>query len=58
MIFPLRARFVDALLRVVAVVTLVQTDFGIVPIKVGGGLVRVKDSVTVSFNLVAERTGL
>ena len=32
-----------------------MTDFGIKPVKVAGGSVRVKDRVKVSFTIVAER---
>jgi len=32
-----------------------QTDFGITPIKVGGGSVKVKNKVRIRFELVAEK---
>ena len=53
---PIRVRLEKALLRAMGMVSVAQTDFGLTPIKVGGGTVRVKDVVKVSFNLVAERT--
>ena len=33
--------------------TIKQTDFGITPIKIGGGAVRVKDELTIEFEVVA-----
>jgi len=36
-------------------VFIAQTGFGIKPVKVAGGTVRVKDRVKVSFTIVAER---
>jgi polyisoprenoid-binding protein YceI len=38
--------------RYTASVTLKQTDFGIVPIKIAGGTVRVKDEIDLSFEIV------
>ena len=35
----------------VGAVRLKQTDFGIQPIKIGGGVVRVKDELEVSFRV-------
>src|SRR5215831_18395814 len=34
---------------------LLQTDYGITPIKVGGGTVKVKDKLKVSFHIVAKK---
>ena len=34
---------------------LLQTDYGITPIKVGGGAVKVKDKLKVSFHIVAKK---
>ncbi len=34
-------------------VELAQTDFGITPIRIGGGTVRVKDKVKIQFEIVA-----
>src|SRR5215467_670814 len=36
-------------------VSLLQTDYGISPIKVGGGAVRVKDKLKLSFHIVAKK---
>ncbi len=35
-------------------VTLKQTDFGITPVKIGGGAVRVKDPIEIVFEIVAK----
>lgn len=37
-------------------VSLLQTEFGITPIKVGGGAVKVKDKVRISFTVLATTT--
>ena len=38
-------------------VALLQTDFGITPIKVGGGAVKVKDKIRIHFDVVADALG-
>jgi hypothetical protein len=38
-------------------VSLLQTDFGITPIKVGGGAVKVKDKIRMRFDVVADVLG-
>ncbi len=35
-------------------VTLKQTDFGITPVKIGGGTIRVKDPIEIGFEIVAK----
>ena len=35
-------------------VTLKQTDFGIAPIKIGGGAIRVKDAIEIDFEIVTK----
>jgi hypothetical protein len=35
-------------------VTLKQTDFGITPVKIAGGAIRVKDVVEIVFEIVAK----
>jgi hypothetical protein len=35
-------------------VTLKQTDFGITPVKIAGGTVRVKDVIEIDFEIVAK----
>lgn len=43
----------DNTLSAYAEVSLLQTDFGITPIKVAGGTVRVKDKLKLTFNILA-----
>jgi polyisoprenoid-binding protein YceI len=52
---PLRVSAKDGELRAEGEASLLQTDFGITPIKVGGGSVRVKNKVRIRFDLVAEK---
>lgn len=52
--FPVRIRLDNTRLTVHGEVFIAQTDFGIKPVKVAGGTVRVKDRVKVSFTIVAE----
>jgi polyisoprenoid-binding protein YceI len=52
---PLHIIAKDGELRAEGEASLLQTDFGITPIKVGGGSVRVKNKVRVRFNLAAEK---
>jgi hypothetical protein len=37
-------------------VTIKQTDFGIRPIKIGGGVVKVKDKLDISFRIHTQDT--
>ncbi len=53
--FPVRISFQKNLLRATGTASITQTDFGIVPIKVGGGTVRVRDQVKINFDILAER---
>jgi polyisoprenoid-binding protein YceI len=39
-------------------VTLKQTDFGITPVKIAGGAVRVKDEIVIDFTIVPEAAGV
>ena len=55
--FPVHISFEKNLLRAAGSASITQTDFGIVPIRLGGGTVRVKDQVKVNFDLLAERAG-
>ena len=50
--FPLRARLDGDALRVEGQVSLRQTEYGITPIKAGGGAVRVKDTLRIAFDIV------
>jgi len=53
--FPARIRFERNLLRATGAATINQTDFGITPIRLAGGTVRVKDPVALSFEIQAKR---
>jgi polyisoprenoid-binding protein YceI len=53
---PVRIRIENNRLHAEGETTVLQTDFGMTPVKVGGGAVKVKDQVKISFNIVAERT--
>jgi polyisoprenoid-binding protein YceI len=46
----------DGTLTADAEVSLLQSDYGITPIKVGGGTVRVKDKLKLTFHMVARKT--
>jgi len=52
---PVRVHSESNLLRATGVVTLVQSNFGIKPIRSGLGTLRVKDQVELSFDIAAER---
>lgn len=51
---PLRLSARNGELRAEGEASILQTDFGITPIKVGGGTVRVKDKVRIRFDVVAD----
>ena len=51
--FPLRVHVAAGELRAQGEVSVLQTDHGITPIKVGGGSVKVKDKLKITFNIVA-----
>ena len=51
---PLRVSASKGQLSVRGEVSVLQTDYGITPIKVGGGTVKVKNKVRIRFDLVAE----
>jgi polyisoprenoid-binding protein YceI len=53
--FPLHVRTEDALLRGEGEISVLQTDYGITPVKVGGGTVKVKDKLRISFNILASK---
>jgi polyisoprenoid-binding protein YceI len=36
-------------------ISILQTDYGITPVKVGGGTVKVKDKLKITFNIVARK---
>jgi polyisoprenoid-binding protein YceI len=52
---PARIRFEEDSLRAKGMISIKQTDFGISPIRLVGGTVRVKDKVTLSFDIQAKR---
>ena len=52
---PLRLRREGGGLRAQGEVSLLQTDYGITPVKIGGGTVKVKDQVKISFDILATR---
>ncbi len=53
--FPLQVRAENTDLHARGEVSILQTDYGITPVKVGGGTVKVKDKVKITFNIVARR---
>ena len=53
--FPVRVRLDKTRLTAHGEVFIAQTDFGIEPVKVAGGTVRVKDRIKLDFTIVAER---
>lgn len=53
--FPLRIHADVSELRGQGELSILQTDYGITPVKVGGGAVKVKDKLKITFNLVARK---
>lgn len=53
--FPLRIHTDASELRGQGELSILQTDYGITPVKVGGGAVKVKDKLKITFNLVARK---
>jgi polyisoprenoid-binding protein YceI len=51
--FPLHVRVNNNELRGQGELSVLQTDYGITPVKVGGGAVKVKDKLKITFNIVA-----
>ena len=54
---PLHLRAKDGELRAEGEASLLQTDFGITPIKIGGGAVKVKNKVRIRFDVIARALG-
>jgi polyisoprenoid-binding protein YceI len=52
---PIRLRVRNGQLSGDGEIALLQSDFGITPIKVGGGTVRVKDKLKISFQIMAQK---
>src|ERR1700730_3237045 len=53
--FPLHVRADARELRGEGELSILQTDYGITPVKVGGGSVKVKDKLKITFNIVAAK---
>ena len=53
--FPLRVRTDNRELRAEGEVYILQTDYGITPVKVGGGTVKVKDKLKITFNIATRK---
>jgi polyisoprenoid-binding protein YceI len=53
--FPLRVHAEANELRGEGELSVLQTDHGITPVKVGGGTVKVKDKLKITFNIVARQ---
>jgi len=53
--FPLHVRADARELRGEGELSVLQTDYGIMPVKVGGGSVKVKDKLKITFNIVAAK---
>jgi polyisoprenoid-binding protein YceI len=51
---PLQVRMSNGQVRGQGELMLLQTDYGITPVKVGGGSVKVKDKLKISFTIVAK----
>ena len=51
--FPLRVQTENRTLRGAGEISMLQTDYGITPVKVGGGTVKVKDKLKITFTIVA-----
>jgi polyisoprenoid-binding protein YceI len=54
-IFPLRVRAAAGELRGAGEISLLQSDYGITPVKVGGGAVKVKDKLKIAFIVIAQK---
>ena len=52
---PLHVHADSDALRAQGEVSILQTDYGITPVKVGGGSVKVKDRLKITFNIVASK---
>jgi polyisoprenoid-binding protein YceI len=55
--FPVHLSLDKNLLHAAGTTSILQTEFGIVPIALGGGTVRVRDQVRVVFDFTAEKPG-
>jgi polyisoprenoid-binding protein YceI len=55
--FPLHIRADASELHGQGELSILQTDYGITPVKVGGGTVKVKDKLKITFDIVAKKSG-
>ena len=55
--FPLRVHGDKGSVRGEGELSILQTDYGITPVKVGGGTVKVKDKLRINFTIVAKLAG-
>jgi polyisoprenoid-binding protein YceI len=53
--FPLQLHFEANELRGDGGLSILQSDYGIIPVKVGGGAVKVKDKIKITFNIQARK---
>lgn len=53
--FPLQVHVEEGRLRGQGEISLLQTDYGITPVKVGGGTVKVKDKLKINFTIMATK---
>jgi len=53
--FPLRVHAEAGELRGEGDVSILQSDYGMIPVKVGGGAVKVKDKLKITFNILARK---
>jgi polyisoprenoid-binding protein YceI len=54
--FPLHIRADASELHGQGELSILQTDYGITPVKVGGGTVKVKDKLKITFDIVAKKS--
>jgi polyisoprenoid-binding protein YceI len=54
--FPLQVRTNNSELHAQGEVSILQTDYNITPVKVGGGTVKVKDKLKITFSIVARKS--
>jgi polyisoprenoid-binding protein YceI len=55
--FPLQVHAAGTDLHGQGELSILQTDYGITPVKVGGGAVKVKDKLKINFTIVAKKAG-
>jgi polyisoprenoid-binding protein YceI len=55
--FPLRVQLRGNQIEALGETLLLQTDYGIKPVRVGGGTVKVKDKLKITFGIIASKQG-